>query len=825
MTEPTPEHDQDAGTEAAGTEGASDPDLALDFTGEFYVPELHGNIELEHVHRYLQACEISEGKVVLDIACGEGYGSYMLASNAARVIGVDISELTIQHARARYDKDNLTYLTGDCSDIPVADDSVDLVVSFETIEHHAQHEEMLREIKRVLRPDGVLLISTPDRTRYSIEPGYNNPYHVKELYGDEFKALISSHFRTATFFGQRIVYGSTLFSEVTVLPTRWYSTESGTSGFTSSPDNRPLYWVALASDATLPPVAAGVFEQPIDEADTVVAYRTAVADRDAQVAHVTAVYESELANSSAAQEAHRREVARISADLSDSEDEVSALLEAAAHRDRRIAELEHSLTTARERTNASERATKDQQQEIAGLTVLAEELARIQSSRLLRLRDVVRSEPFGVNKLAHVSRLSLPMVFPRLAQRAAQRRETEVNGNAREPGVPEAEPNVPDFDSAFYLAAYPDVAAAGMDPLEHYLRHGMGEGRLPTRPTPDRVPGFDAGFYLSEYPDVAAAGVDPLEHYVIHGKAEGRLPRRPEPISDRLPEFTLPRNAAKYRPLVSVIVPTYNHGPYLEERLESIYQQTYDADVEVYLLDDASTDESPAILRSFAQRFPTNTTLISNAENSGSAFRQWRRGLALARGDVVWIAESDDLCDLNFLETMVPFMANPGVMVAYSRTVFFRRDVDDIVLTLEDYLSDVGPFRFDVPWIRTGPELVATGFAEKNLIPNVSGAIFRHPRGMPLLESEQWLDMRLAGDWIFYLELIRCGLVAFSPETTNYHRSSEATLTSQINASASILAVEVARAKAVAHRLYGRGTGGMRAGHLAAATRDSARVP
>jgi hypothetical protein len=150
--------------------------------------------------------------------------------------------------------------------------------------------------------------------------------------------------------------------------------------------------------------------------------------------------------------------------------------------------------------------------------------------------------------------------------------------------------------------------------------------------------------------------------------AEARLPRSPEPMGGKLQEFALPTHAENYRPFVSIIVPTYNHGEVLEERLESIYRQTYQRPVEVYLLDDASSDHSPRILHSFAERFPTVTTLITNSENSGSAFRQWRCGLALVRGDIVWIAESDDLCDQGFLETLVPFMANPA------RTWALRQD-------------------------------------------------------------------------------------------------------------------------------------------------------
>jgi SAM-dependent methyltransferase len=160
------------------------------------------------VHRYALARELVAGRRVLDIACGAGYGSWLMSQTAARVTGVDISEEAVASARAAYRGDNLEFRQGSCSSIPVESASLDFVVSFETIEHHDEHEEMLAEVKRVLRPDGVLLISTPDRRVYSDEPKHSNPFHVKEYYADEFMELIHKHFASAAFYGQRMILGS-----------------------------------------------------------------------------------------------------------------------------------------------------------------------------------------------------------------------------------------------------------------------------------------------------------------------------------------------------------------------------------------------------------------------------------------------------------------------------------------------------------------------------------------------------------------------------------------------------------------------------------------
>ena len=158
----------------------------LPWTGERYLPDVHGSIELEHLHRYLLASRLSLGKRVLDIACGEGYGSSLMSQSALSVIGVDIAADAVAHAKAKYQASNLEFRIGSCAAIPLPDHSVDVVVSFETIEHHHEHDAMMREIKRVLVPGGVLMISSPDKLEYSDIPNYSNEYHVRELYRGEF---------------------------------------------------------------------------------------------------------------------------------------------------------------------------------------------------------------------------------------------------------------------------------------------------------------------------------------------------------------------------------------------------------------------------------------------------------------------------------------------------------------------------------------------------------------------------------------------------------------------------------------------------------------
>jgi len=170
---------------------------SIEFTGERFVPWLSGEIAYEHWHRYAFARRFVAGRRVLDAACGEGYGTALLAKSAAQAIGLDVDPAAIAHARSAYaGRPHLAYECGSVAAIPLPDASVDVVVSFETIEHlpAADQPVMIAEFERVLAPGGLLLISSPDKRTYSDARGYHNEFHVRELYRDQLEALLSAEF-------------------------------------------------------------------------------------------------------------------------------------------------------------------------------------------------------------------------------------------------------------------------------------------------------------------------------------------------------------------------------------------------------------------------------------------------------------------------------------------------------------------------------------------------------------------------------------------------------------------------------------------------------
>ncbi len=232
-------------------------EVNLKWTGERLVTSVEDETATEHLHRYMLAMKYCHGLVVVDIACGEGYGSAFLASVASSVIGVDIDSEAVKFASKKYIKSNLEYIVGTCSAIPVDSGSVDVLVSFETLEHHDQHVEMMLEVKRVLKPNGLLIISSPDKTYYSDQRNFKNAFHVKELTSHQFEDLLRSHFKNTFFANQRVMYGSLVIPNVnTNVQFELYGGDYSKMNILSI---EPFYNIAFASDGLLPEMGSSFF--------------------------------------------------------------------------------------------------------------------------------------------------------------------------------------------------------------------------------------------------------------------------------------------------------------------------------------------------------------------------------------------------------------------------------------------------------------------------------------------------------------------------------------------------------------------------------------
>lgn len=230
------------------------------WTGERLETFVYNENTNEHLHRYALAMQLIAGKRVLDIACGEGYGAHLMATVAKSVVGVDIDTKTIVDAAVKYQKENLFFLVGSADKIPCEEHSFDVVVSFETIEHHDKHDEMMQEIKRVLKPGGLLMMSSPDKMYYSDIHNFKNPYHVKELYKHEFDALLKNYFKKTFLYGQKSFFGSMIVSYCGNATANTMAVYRGNYNGMDQHPMEAVYVIALASDADLPAFNVSVLD-------------------------------------------------------------------------------------------------------------------------------------------------------------------------------------------------------------------------------------------------------------------------------------------------------------------------------------------------------------------------------------------------------------------------------------------------------------------------------------------------------------------------------------------------------------------------------------
>ena len=245
---------------------------SLTFTGERFLPQCAGEIVYEHWHRYVLASTLAPGRRVLDVACGEGYGAALLARKASFVLGVDLAREAVDQARERYAQaGRCAFAQGSCQQVPAATGAFDLIVSFETIEHvDAQAQEaMLAEFDRTLAPGGLIILSSPNKALYSDATGYQNEYHVHELYRDDLANLVARRFPAQLWLGQKVQTLSTIWNE-SPSATGLSAYELGPEGVLAYRGPEPLYFlVALARRAEDLPCDLPALSLLVDRGETV----------------------------------------------------------------------------------------------------------------------------------------------------------------------------------------------------------------------------------------------------------------------------------------------------------------------------------------------------------------------------------------------------------------------------------------------------------------------------------------------------------------------------------------------------------------------------
>jgi len=224
-------------------------------------------------------------------------------------------------------------------------------------------------------------------------------------------------------------------------------------------------------------------------------------------------------------------------------------------------------------------------------------------------------------------------------------------------------------------------------------------------------------------------------------------------------------------PTVSVIVPNFNYAHYLPERLKSILGQSMPIH-EVIFLDDCSSDDGLAVADAILRDSGVDYTIVRNEVNSGSVFRQWHKGVEMARGQYVWIAEADDDSDPDFLlETLRGFIT-PGVVMSYCESQQIDAKGQKLADHYHDYVGDIDARHWMTHFANDGVDEIVNYLSVKNSIPNVSAVLFDRKTLQQVMATslQDVCQYRVAGDWRVYVELLAAGSVAFSPRTCNKHR-------------------------------------------------------
>lgn len=660
----------------------------LENTGERYLPWIEdASLGYEHLHRYAYAAQFAQNKNVLDLASGEGYGSHLLAQTAKFVVGIDIDESAIKHAKNKYLRSNLEFRLGSITDIPVDGEHIfDAIVCFEALEHIADHAKLLQEVKRLLASEGVFIVSTPNKMAYSDEPQLSNPFHVRELYLDEFKEILGRYFEHVKIMGQRIYCDSNiwpLFSPSQSLTE--YVIEKGSNQFSFVDKDRrvPMYFLALASatEAATNESASVLIDhsnQLLKERD--IALNRVVAARDA----VETSLKSE------------REASR------DQKDRIVQLSEEKVRLAGDMTQLQTAMQT-------QQRTLEEKNEQVVRMAVERDELVQ----EIKSVQVVLQQKETQVVQLAaerdHYAQSELQLrTALQTQQRTLEERNQQVNQMAAErnhfaqsaldlQGAVRAERQaradiqstigwkVLDVyrrarDSWSALAVFHSVLTAPIKKL--FGVRGRGQFASSTKgrsfaertlrsayrklPVSDfnkkRLKSFMYRKFGLVFKQTASYQLWQIQENSLR-EFVGVPFQLPRPPTVELPATFEFRDIAE--PIVSIIIPVFNHIEFTYKCLKAIHDNPSQHSYEIIVVDDASNDETQKVLAPIK-----GVRLIRNDKNLGFV-HSCNKGAAVARGNYLWFLNNDTLVMHNSLDALVDtFRQIPNVGLAGSKLIY-----------------------------------------------------------------------------------------------------------------------------------------------------------
>ncbi|MDZ5650611.1 glycosyltransferase [Nitrospirillum sp. BR 11828] len=684
-----------------------EPKKAMEFTGERYVSGLVGDIQHEHYHRYLFSLRYCAGKDVLDVASGEGYGSFLIGQAARSVIGVDIDPVTVDFANRNYMSERVSYRQGDAAALPIASQSVDVVVSFETLEHFTAQEAFISEIARVLRPGGILVISSPNRDVYSDQHDHHNPYHHRELNKQELLDLLHIHFPQVALFEQRALWGSVIIGEGETRPRQveGFETRDGTLFQRSASVPSAPYYIAVATLGELPSLADSVLHSPthffaldrarMDAEETLADARREIERLNTENVEVQRVGHAEIirlnAEISRNNQLAQAEVDRLNAAISHNSEVAQAEI------DRLNAAISHNSEVAQaeiDRLNAVIQADQERAQAlISGLNAEIEaernrgqaEMASLKTehlSELERITSQINSSRDG--HLLEVDRLKTEIAnirdefLSQINHLEAEAKNLKFDGEhwKTETQGLLAETNSWKERTESLRAETVDLRsqlAAARKQVDQMYHSTSWRLTLPLRLLGRLAKGDIAGLKQlirakrGETSAVAmalkaieanfAAPLEGLQAELGQRQAKGEVQ-----LSTIAAELRLPTVA---QPLVSIIIPTYGKVDYTLRCLSSVMRFPSVASYEVIVIDDASNDADLSYLRNIP-----GLRLIENTENLGF-IGNCNKAAAQASGQYLLFLNNDTEVTDGWLDALLrTFEIHPDAAIVGSKLIY-----------------------------------------------------------------------------------------------------------------------------------------------------------
>lgn len=595
----------------------------MKFTGERFIPgETEKELEIEHVQRYELLKEYVAGQRVLDAACGEGYGSYLLSQTAQSVTGIDISAASIANANMKYNGDNLNFIEASIDNMPLIDASFDIVISFETLEHVDEKTQLqfMSEVKRVLVRDGSLVISTPNKKFYSEIPSYTNPFHVKELYKEEFVELLQTYYKNIKVASQR-------FEVSSIIDTR--ETDSSLYKRTNESSDDYIhekYMIAFCSDVAeraFPVASISIFPKKYDE----IIVRLSVLQEE--------VYERNQHISTLNQEIdflrgvfQDYEIIRLKL-------EKGELITLESHQNA----LEISLSE-NEKIKLENKKIKCELEKLAEKLEISEGINAELETNLLQLNDRLESASIDLNnKIGHINQLlqkerDLQNIYIstgwKMLSNYYKFRDRIIPPDSKRKVISKLASETMKKPKLMFSK----LNKNNLKKLKYYIQTEDGS-RLESR--------------IDSY----------VERHIESGPQEIQV----QLYSDQ--EYNKLAFEKQTDPLVSIIIPVYNQWEFTYSCLASILHNTPDIAYEIIIADDMSTDETTNIME-----YIENITVVRDGVNRGFLLN-CNNAAKIAQGKYIFFLNNDTNVQTDWLGSLIELAeSDESIGMVGSKLVF-----------------------------------------------------------------------------------------------------------------------------------------------------------